>query len=212
MDLGVVERRLLTVEPIWQRQPWESDQGYRAFCLYRDLPPHERSVARVARLVRRSPGYLQRVASRDRWVERARAYLVHLERIVLQEHEQAIRRYRREATERALQVGSTMVEIGATRLRGGTLAGHEVAALDPNRLDAEAAVRMVVEGDRLVRLALGLPTNLRESFTVSAADFATIVSGIVDLARGYMTEEEHDAYVLDCEAMVCEILGAPGKR
>jgi hypothetical protein len=66
----------------WQRQPGESARAYELFCMYRDLPPRERSIARlVSDLVGdgqatkgRRRGDVERLSARWQWPARAAAW------------------------------------------------------------------------------------------------------------------------------------------
>ncbi len=79
-------RQLLqTVEP-WDRAHDETDLAWALFVTYRDMEPHARSYAEVARAHTREgrrgrdPKVIAKVADRHRWTERAREWDRHLDR------------------------------------------------------------------------------------------------------------------------------------
>lgn len=139
---------------IWERQDGETTKAYRAFSLYRDMPPSRRSIARVAKAIndelvrqggQRKP-YLvrqcQKWSSKYRWVERAHAYDDELDRIARAERAEAIREMaRRQASlGRALQV----------------IAGNRLKDIDIRNLSADDIRRYIETGVKVERLALGL--------------------------------------------------------
>jgi hypothetical protein len=63
---------------IWTRLPNESSRAYRAFELYRDMGPAERSIEKVGERLGKNPTALARLSSKYGWVERANAYDVYI--------------------------------------------------------------------------------------------------------------------------------------
>ena len=80
----------------WDRREDETDKAWGAFCLYRDLSPHERSLYAVSEALygddedeetgqepaknrpRMAPSWVREWSSRFSWVERARAHDDHI--------------------------------------------------------------------------------------------------------------------------------------
>lgn len=80
----------------WDRREDETDKAWGAFCLYRDMPPHERSLFAVSEALygddedeetgqepaknrlRMPPSWVRDWSSRFSWVERARAHDDHI--------------------------------------------------------------------------------------------------------------------------------------
>ncbi|MGI2907700.1 hypothetical protein [Tolypothrix sp. VBCCA 56010] len=65
------------------RQPWdmlvgEDGWSYSLFLKYLQLPPGQRSVARVAQMVGRTKRNAEYFSSRHRWVQRARLFDEHI--------------------------------------------------------------------------------------------------------------------------------------
>ncbi|MEV3855489.1 hypothetical protein AB0J38_14315 [Streptomyces sp. NPDC050095] len=67
-----------TLDPWEQQRPRESDDNYRRFEAYRDMK--DRKVRALAVEIGRSPAYLQKLATRMHWAERARAWDVEQRR------------------------------------------------------------------------------------------------------------------------------------
>jgi hypothetical protein len=56
----------------WQQQPGESIRTYRAFAIFRNLEPHERSLSRVSSELAKSIPLIKRWSSRWSWTDRVR--------------------------------------------------------------------------------------------------------------------------------------------
>ncbi len=103
---------------------------------------------------------------------------MHLDHRWLEQRESEIEAVQRQTCE----LGETLAVMGATRLRGGTLATSEgtslVAPLDANDLDAGEAIRMVDIGMKMRRLGAGLPSELLGSLATlprrDVADFSEL--------------------------------------
>jgi len=124
-----------TVLP-WERQKGESSQAFEAFSIYRDLGA-KRSIRAVAQQLDKSRQLLGRWSATWEWVERARAYDNDLER---QEREEAVKDLK-EARKRQRRTGYFMQKKAAEALD----------KLDIAELDANAIVRLIVEGAKLER-------------------------------------------------------------
>lgn len=58
----------------WERQPGETNRAYAAFTEYLKMPPHERSLARVAEKLQKTPQHIENWSRRWGWVKRVGAY------------------------------------------------------------------------------------------------------------------------------------------
>lgn len=65
----------------WLRQPRENPGPYSCFVEFRDLQPLDRTLAKTAVIVNRSPHTLRKWSRRWRWADRARAYDFHKDEI-----------------------------------------------------------------------------------------------------------------------------------
>lgn len=117
-------------EPIWERQPGEAREAFRAFCIYRDLDVFDRSYERAFRIgcphskAKRCSGRWRLWASDWRWVERAEAYDAHKDRIARatreQEHRRNLESYCEEKRKAAAAISKAALELltkGQKRLK-----------------------------------------------------------------------------------------------
>lgn len=90
------------IEPIWEKQPGESSEAFRAFAIYRDLDITERSYDKAwaigraskskAKTRQRAPGQWRLWIHEHRWKERAEAYDAHRDRVARSIREAAHRK------------------------------------------------------------------------------------------------------------------------
>lgn len=119
----------------------ETSADWAAFRCYRDLPPVERSVPEVARLLALDDiCTLRNTARAMHWESRALAYDQHLDQVRLARVERALERRADLDTER-LEIGSLLLDAGRRRAENLTR--------DPNQMTPRDLVR-------IVELALGL--------------------------------------------------------
>ena len=120
----------------WERQKGETPQAFEAFSIYRDMGS-SRSTAKVGRKLGKSKNLMDRWSSRWEWVERARAYDNDLER---QERAEAAKDLK-EARKRQRKTGYFMQK----------KATEALDRLNVEDLDANAIIRLIVEGAKLER-------------------------------------------------------------
>lgn len=140
----------------WERQPGEPARAFAAFCLYRDMPAHERSLRAVAERLsskgsgrgRRSTRPLERWSTRWRWVERARAWDDEQDRIAREAQLRAVQEMRERHAREAMALQSKALE----RLR----------QMDPAELSPRDVLWYFVEAAKLERLARGEPDAIEE--------------------------------------------------
>lgn len=113
-------------ESAWDRQAGEPTRAHAAFRIYRDLAPHQRTIAEVAQQVGLSERRAREWAAQWQWRERAEAWDDACHRIEDQERLEAIRsmhaihrRAGRAATVKAMQA---LANIDAERLPIGAVA------------------------------------------------------------------------------------------
>lgn len=172
----------------WEKQPWESNPSYRAFALYRDLGL-TRSLMKAATALSEDEGRVGKPesiktqmaewSSLGHWVARAEAYDMHVDERLREQREGRIGRQNRRYETASATLSSQLLR----RIAGGdTEAG--LIALDVNELDAEGAARMLVNLQRVERIATGQPTELvKGAFLISSADVERISR---DLYEGLM--------------------------
>ncbi|MFA5312949.1 MAG: hypothetical protein WC375_06515 [Methanomassiliicoccales archaeon] len=136
----------------WERQPDESPEAYRAFCVYRSLGTEKRSHEAVALTVckRRkegggTPGYIPAWSVKYHWVERATAYDDHLDEI------------RRNADEKAIVEMSKKHAKGMRKIFDKGL--KRIEALGEEDIRGGLALELAMNGMKGERLARGLTTD-----------------------------------------------------
>lgn len=120
----------------WERQKGESPQAFEAFSIYRDMGS-KRGLRSVAQRLDKSFTLISRWSRTWEWVERARAYDNDLER---QERAEAAKDLK-EARKRQRKTGYFMQK----------KATEALDKLNVEDLDANAIIRLIVEGAKLER-------------------------------------------------------------
>lgn len=138
----------------WERQPGESRQAFEAFTLYRDMGL-KRSIRAVAAALGKSATLLSRWSSRWQWPARAEAW------DAVKDEEARIAQLEavREMNKRHASLGFGLISVAGMRLRQLSEAVQAGAA---GAVGPQDVVRMAVEGARLERLAIGLPTEITQ--------------------------------------------------
>lgn len=141
----------------WERQPGEPAKAYAAFCLYRDMPAHARSLRAVAdRLYgsgtaskrRRTPGQLFKWSTRWRWVERAAAWDDEQDRQARQAQLRAVQEMRERHVREAMALQRKALE--------------RLQRMDPEELSPKDVLWYFVEAAKLERLSRGEPDTIQE--------------------------------------------------
>lgn len=73
----------MNIQPLpfpWEMQPTETSKAFAAFCIYRDLPPMQRSHSRVASETGRSKYWIHDWSRKNDWVERVSAWDLEVDR------------------------------------------------------------------------------------------------------------------------------------
>jgi hypothetical protein len=164
----------MTSEPAvlaWERLDDEPETAYSYFIAYRDMG-RGRTVAKVADGVHKSRNYVHNLASRWRWVARARAFDIEQDRL----YAEALVERRREMADRHARIASA--------LQGKLIA--RLQTLDPGKLSAGDLARWFEVATRVERLALGLP----ESTTVHVGPDG----GAIEVEIADMSEERRAAF------------------
>lgn len=135
----------------WEKQDDETLKAYNAFCVYRDMPAHLRSLKKVAEAIYNgvSTGkqrYIEHWSSNNNWVKRVEAYDIHLDEINRREHEEAIK----EMNKRQAQIGADM------QAKGWEGISSNDPTLDEGR-------RLVETGAKLERTARGEPSEISKT-------------------------------------------------
>lgn len=144
--------RVTDVEP-WERQPMESQVGWEAFRVYRDLDPprymrrvkeHFDAIGRV-----RTMDAYRRLSHRWRWRERVAAYDLHMDRVRQKAREDEVRAMEQRHA-RIAMAGLTKV---AQRLLGNP--EHGIEPVDMNSVDFSQLANAASAFARLERVSMG---------------------------------------------------------
>jgi hypothetical protein len=108
-------------DPVWERQPGESREAFRAFCIYRDLEVIERTYDSAFRIgcpntkAKRCSGRWRLWASDWKWIERAEAYDAHKDRMARAhreaEHRTNLESYYEEKRKAASAISKAALEL-----------------------------------------------------------------------------------------------------
>jgi hypothetical protein len=135
--------------PLWGRQPGETALSYASFQKYRDLPPGERSLARVSRELGKNPTMIEDRAKRWRWFERRDAWDLHLEEIAVAAQEAEVR----EMNARHARLGFEGLKLVLARITGDDELG--IQAIDASTLSPQDLARLTEVLSKLERLSRG---------------------------------------------------------
>jgi len=188
----------IAIREAWDKLPGESRQSFHGFSTYRDLGP-TRSLAQVATALGKSATAIEKMSAKYDWVARAEAFDWHRDQI----RQQEIERLEREAVDQQRALGQALRITSMQRLVGRRpgVSGdgrplEEIVALDPNDLNAQDVARLAVEGVRIERLAMGMPTDVSKAIdTFTLREVRDLVETIVEAALERMPEAEHEGYV-----------------
>ena len=107
---------------LWERQQGESDKAFSAFCVYRDLPPKERTLLRayevhsgrnrkdISKKQAQPPGYFKQWCDKYEWFNRATAYDDYLDFQQREATREAKIQYRKDLVEAQQRVSKMLVE------------------------------------------------------------------------------------------------------
>lgn len=207
-----VKRITLDQEPIWTIQFDESVTQYRAFCLYRDMLG-ARSLSKVTEVLlkeraaakqqasgeqatesepltpKRASGVITGWSARNRWVERADAYELHLEEERRQERETEIMRMER----REKQLANTAIAGIMRRVMGyedKEDPSLNVEAMDWSKLTPGEVAQLAKTFVDISRMATNRPTShIRSSLTISMQDYEDLANGLIEIFMRHVPEE-----------------------
>lgn len=137
------------VEPVWERQPGETQRAFAAFKVYRDTPTRDRSIrAACASYYPNLSGgpftsklrYWEKLSSQWSWVQRVEEFEAYVDQQGIQARIDEIKRM----NERHVQIATGMISKAAQRLRDMEPAELTVTEM---RLFFESAARL----ERLAR-------------------------------------------------------------
>lgn len=183
----------------WEKQSWETAPAFFAFSLYRDLGL-ARSLTKASQaLIETQPDrkpesvrtQMGQWSAGHRWVERAEAYDMHLDERFREQREGRIARQNRRYEGAAAALSSALLaRIALNPDEIGEHRGQLVKPLELNELDAEAVGRLLVNLQRVERLATGQATELAKgAFLISSGEVEKITRELVQGLMQFVPEE-----------------------
>lgn len=144
----------------WSIQPGETDKSFAAFQRYCELPPNERSLAKVSRLLGHQSNTTVENWSRSfEWVRRALAYDQFMANSAIELRKVGLT----EAQENLISQTSVLVA-SMSNIAGRVIAKMDEDLRSGEGVDTKALARMVRavhDLDTLARRNLGLPTSFK---------------------------------------------------
>lgn len=135
-------------QEIFERLKGETPKAWQAFVVYRDMG-YKRSIAKAAREIGITPSLAERWSTKYGWVARVQAYDDYIERLKREKQGKGLL----EMEERQAREAMLLQQKGLEMLK----------QLEPDTASWSDAVKLIIEGAKLERLARGEPTeNIRE--------------------------------------------------
>lgn len=149
----------------WELQPKETKDAFEAWQIYRDLPPADRTLARVSKELEKSADLVGRWSSANQWVERSRAYDGYLDRQRIEAHVAAIKDMQKRHTEMAMALQGAGA-LALNKIIQAEKAVDKDGKPMPLKLKP-GEVRDIIElGTKLERLNRGEPESIQETRVV----------------------------------------------
>lgn len=152
----------------WDRQRSESTRSYERFCTYRDMPPRERTLSRVAKLFGVTKAAIDALSCRYRWVERAEKWNQYKDEQKRQAELEAIKDMARRQAEQAESFQSALV-IPLRALTKKLTKDGQLSTADFEDLSISDLYDYVLSSARafggvvnVERIARGEPTEIQE--------------------------------------------------
>lgn len=188
----------------------ESDKAYAAFCAYRDLAPHERSIENAYQTKTgntgakkgQPPGLWTRWSSEHSWVERSRSYDVYNDRLFREAREASIIKAQRlvlkheiEAAIDIIETGKRLMKMPPIKITKQTDDGRAITYMPANANYIAQGAKMVMDGIKALRLAGGMTGSIS---TLEASVREGVWIEIVNLMKaGEMNVEQAKETIKD---------------
>lgn len=135
----------------WERQALEPAKAFEAFCVYRDMPPKERSLDRVRQKIGKgSVRHIEGWSSKWKWVSRASEYNAYMDK----QARELDMKEREEMSKLHIKAARAML----------TKALKALNAIPPENMSANDISRMIEVSSKLERLSRGESTESVETF------------------------------------------------
>lgn len=144
---------------LFDKYPGESAKRYAAFCKYRNMPPEERTLIKVAQElattktpanIRSKLTQLKHWSSQDKWVSRCEAWDAEQERI----YRKGLEEKQKEMQKRQANIALVVVGKAVERLK------QVNPSVSPDDMTVAEAIRLLEIGTRMERHALGEPDQI----------------------------------------------------
>jgi hypothetical protein len=185
----------------WDPHPGEAGTSFAGLVLYRETPPHERSLRDVARRLGRSLSIMERHSSRWQWMARTRAWDAEQNR----QRAQHARRVEADWVQRHADAGKRLQALGLAGLVQALARDERGQLSGLRKLKAQDFVRMVVAGSALeVTAASHASGSLEVEFVQRLVE---IFAAVFTEANRYEDEETRaEAFRAGCLQALREIL------
>lgn len=183
---------------VWERRQGESAKAYQAFVIYRDLGA-ERSTSKVAQKLSKSEQLIRRWSAKHEWQQRVEAWDAeqqsHADEVLLKTLSDTIAEEREALIRRELADFEHMLELYDQAMQHARMINREqtgftvdpatgktvkVITLRMNLLEHWRLTRWRMDIARMGRLALGLPTTVRESRLADENGDALPITALLD--------------------------------
>lgn len=189
----------------WEKQPFESFPAFQAFALYRDLGL-ARSLSKAAGILvetvpeRKQDSVRKQMSdfsAKNRWVERAEQYDLHIDARMREQREGAL------AAQNRRYVAAAATASAALLRRLGDADADELAKM-AKELDLEGMARALVNLQRVERLATGQTTEAlgRGVFGINSSEAESIFRDLIELALPFVPEERQALYAQAVQAYI----------
>lgn len=160
---------------IWKQQKDETPKSWRAFCIYREMAPENRSYAKVAEALGRPRGYTRYIeewGSKYDWQARVLAFDNHQASLRLDESNKKRQSHREKMLERYDKVLDMLDEaLDNFRITQADIIqdtedpqrpGHRLRVIKVRNTihDGRMLINSIIEADKAKRLALGMATSI----------------------------------------------------
>lgn len=140
----------------YERMDMDTKKSFEAFVLYRNLGA-ERSSPKVAEMLGKSVGWIERLCAKYRWVERAALWDAELDRRAMRQD-----LWDKEAAAiRQLRTARLMQDLGNKQLKKHAKMSDDLDDKTPH-MDPDKAAKIAKEGAQLERLIHGDPNSIEE--------------------------------------------------
>ena len=157
--IGPVGTEDLNAVAPWDKMDDETDRGFDAFTVYRDLHPSIRTYREAANILGISPKQCHKWAGRFKWRMRATAWDRRLDKANQTAQIQSVMERRMQDRDREREIGTKLIEKALQKMEGMP-ADQVASSMVPSYLR---------QGVELIRLSDDLPTN-KNAHEITGAD------------------------------------------